>query len=173
MKAEIEKFIINNYFQLLSISKKITRGNELYQDLLNDVILQMYERESEINLKSYGDNDIKYYITAIMRINWNSKTSPFYYRYRKSLDLSEPFNDSVELVDDYDKKLDREILIECLEISFAELNWFHKSVFEMYLTLGSLKAVAKRTGIPLTSIARYVKQSKEEIKIKINDRLNG
>jgi hypothetical protein len=174
MRTEIQEYIVKNYFELLKIAKRITRGHELYNDLLNDIILQMYERESEIKLKTYEDNDIKYYITAIMRVNWMSKTSPFYYRYKRSIDLSQPLSDNYEnQADDFDERMDREVLIQCLEISFSELNWFHKSVFEMYLTLGSLKAVSKKTGVPLSSIARYVKQSKEEIRNNTNEKYNN
>lgn len=172
MNQKIENYIVNNYFHLLQISKKITKGHELSNDLLNDVLLQLYEKNSDIVLRNYEDSDIKYYITAVMRINWNSKTSPFYYRIRREMDKYSPLSDNYEVVDDYDDKMDKEVLIQCLEISFAELDWFRKSVFEMYLTMGSLKAVATKTGIPLTSIARYIKQSREEIKEKINNKLN-
>lgn len=172
MRTEIEQFIVNNYFELTKISKRITRGHELSNDLLNDVLLQLYEKE-KIELKEYDDNSIKYYITAIMRINWNSKTSPFYYRYKKYVDLSQQIDDNYDVPDDFEQKMEREVLIQCLEISFAELDWFHKSVFELYMTHGSLKQVALKTGIPLTSIARYIKESKLDMKNKINNKLNG
>jgi DNA-directed RNA polymerase specialized sigma24 family protein len=171
MNHKIEDYIVRNYFHLLQISKKITKGHELSNDLLQDVLVQLYEKNSDIVLRNYEDNDIKYYITAVMRINWNSKTSPFYYRIRKEMDKYTPISDNYEVIDDMDEKMDKEILIQCLEISFAELNWFQKSVFELYMTLGSYNAVSKKTGIPLTSIARYIRESKNEIKSKIKDKL--
>jgi CRISPR/Cas system-associated endoribonuclease Cas2 len=88
------------------------------------------------------------------------------------MDKYTPISENYEMVDDIDDKMDKEILIQCLEISFAELNWFQKSVFELYLTLGSYNAVAKKTGIPISSIARYIRESKDEIKLKIKDKLN-
>jgi DNA-directed RNA polymerase specialized sigma24 family protein len=172
MNKQIEDYIVKNYFYLLQISNKITRGHELSNDLLQDVLLQLYEKNSDIVLRNYTDSDIKYYITAVMRINWNSKTSPFYYRIRRETDKYTPINDNYEVVDDMDDKMDKEILIQCLEISFAELDWFRKSVFELYMTMGSYNAVSKKTGIPLTSIARYIRESKSEIKSKIKDKLN-
>ncbi len=78
-----------------------------------------------------------------------------------------------DVADDYEQKMEREVLIQCLEISFSELDWFKKSVFELYMTHGSLKQVALKTGIPLTSIARYVKEAKLQMKTKTNDKLNG
>jgi hypothetical protein len=38
--------------------------------------------------------------------------------------------------------------------------------------MGSYNAVAKQTGIPISSIARYIRESKDEIKLKIKDKLN-
>jgi RNA polymerase sigma factor (sigma-70 family) len=172
MNKQIEDYIVRNYFHLLQIANKITRGHELSNDLLQDVLLQLYEKNSDIVLRNHTDSDIKYYITAVMRINWQSKTSPFYYRIRREMDKYSPLSDNYEVVDDIDDKMDKEILIQCLEISFAELNWFQKSVFELYMTLGSYNAVSKKTGIPLTSIARYIRESKNEIKSKIKDKLN-
>jgi RNA polymerase sigma factor (sigma-70 family) len=164
MNKKIEQYIIKNYFELLSIAKKISRGHELHNDLLNDVLLQLYEKTKEIELKSYDDNSIKYYIVAVMRINWNSTTSPFYYKNRKESDKYSPISDNYEVPDDFSERMDKEILIKCLEISFAELGWFEKSVMELYLTHGSLKGVARKTGIPVSSISRYVNRAKDEIK---------
>jgi hypothetical protein len=64
-------------------------------------------------------------------------------------------------------------IYDILEEEFSELNWFHKSLFEMYLTLGSLKKVSKKTTIPLPSISRYIKEAKKEVKTKILNRLEN
>jgi len=82
MNKKVESFITRNYYELLNIAKKITRGHELHQELLHEVIIQLYDKD-EIKLSDYEDNTIKYYIVAIIRINWFSKTSPFYYKIRK------------------------------------------------------------------------------------------
>ncbi len=34
-------------------------------------------------MRDYDDDSIKYYLIAVMKLNFNSKTSPFYYRIRK------------------------------------------------------------------------------------------
>jgi hypothetical protein len=40
------------------------------------------------------------------------------------------------------------------------------------MTMGSYNAVSKKTGIPISSISRYIRESKDEIKLKIKDKLN-
>ena len=82
MNKEIERYITTNYYQLLNIAKKITKNHELTSDLFHEVILQLYNKNN-IVLQEYSDDQMKYYIVSVIRINWHSKTSPFYYKIRK------------------------------------------------------------------------------------------
>lgn len=169
MNKKVESFITKNYYQLLTIAKKITKNHELSNDLLHEVLIQLYDKE-DIKLKSYDDNSIKYYITAIMRINFYSKTSPFYYRIRKESlkysDISDYSNLEYEQQD-----FEVQNIFDILEESFSELNWFHKSLMEMYLTLGSMKKVSLKTNIPITSISRYIKEAKQKVREDINNKI--
>jgi RNA polymerase sigma factor (sigma-70 family) len=167
MNKEIEQYISNNYGELLSIAKKITRNNDLSEDLLHEVILQLYNKKN-IVLRQYNDDQIKYYIVSIIRINWHSQTSPFYYRIRKENSKYTNIDELYDLADDQQLEYEKQELFDILEQSFSELDWFRKSLFEMYLTLGSMKKVSVQTRIPVSSISRYLKESKEQIKTNIN-----
>lgn len=167
MRIEIEKYITKNYYQLLSISKKITKGHDLHEDLLHEVILQLYDKD-DIVLKKYDDNQIRYYIVSVLRINWFSKTSPFYYRVRREIQKYSELNDVLDIEDDQEN-FEKEIILTILETSFTELTWFHKSMIQMYLVLGSLKKVSNQTDIPVTSVARYVREAKNHMKDDINE----
>jgi hypothetical protein len=171
MDKRIDCFITRNYYLLLAIAKKITKKDEeTSRELLHEVFLQLYQRDV-IKLKDYGDDSIKYYITSIMRVNYYSQTSPYYYRIRKERclysDLTEAMNMSEE-----QELFETEELYQLLEENYAELNWFHKSLLDMYLTLNSLKAVSKKTTIPLTSISRYIREGKDTIRTNIINKLN-
>lgn len=170
MNCKIEEYISNNYHELLRISKAITKGHQLHQELLHEVILQLYDKEV-IKLKKWDDNDIKYYITAILRINWNSKTSPFYYKIRKETFNWTELTHTIEEIETEQEAFEKQQLFDILEQSFCDLNWFHKSLMEMYLTLGSLKKVSTKTTIPITSISRYIKEAKTEIKDTIEKQM--
>jgi len=41
MNKEVEQFITKNYYELLKITKKITKNHDLTQDLLHEVIIQL------------------------------------------------------------------------------------------------------------------------------------
>ena len=172
MNKEIEKYITTNYYQLLSIAKKITKNHELTNDLLHEVILQLYNKNN-IVLEEYSNDQMKYYIVSVIRINWHSKTSPFYYKIRKESSNYVNIDDCFDLTDDTQLEFENQQLFDILEQSWCELDWFRKSLFEMYLTLGSMKKVSKQTRIPISSISRYLKESKEQIKNNIYQKTNG
>ena len=171
MNKEIEKFITTNYYELLKIAKKITKNHELTHDLLHEVILQLYNKNN-IVLQEYSNEQMKYYIVSIIRINWHSKTSPFYYKIRKETSRYTNIDDIYDLADDTQLEFEKQHLFDILEQSWCELDWFRKSLFEMYMTLGSMKKVSKQTRIPVSSISRYLKESKELIKINIYTKTN-
>ena len=64
-----------------------------------------------------------------------------------------------------------QLLYDILEISYAELNFYQKSLLDLYLILGSMKKVSQNTNIPITSISRYIKEAKETIKRDVNKTL--
>ena len=170
MNKIIESYITRNYYELLNIAKKITRNHDLSQDLLHEVILQLYNKEA-IVLKKYDDNQIKFYIVSIMRINWCSNTSPFYYKVRREFKM---YVDSSEILmmTDEQEEFEKQLIFDILEEEWCQLDWFRKAIFEMYMTLGSMTKVAKHTTIPISSISNYLRQSKEQIKSNVLDRLN-
>ena len=163
MIKEIEDYITKNYYELLNICNKITKHDSFAGDLLNNVIVQLYDR-NEIKLKSLQENDIKYYIIKCLTINWYSKTSPFYRKVRRESTLYNELFDVPNLIDNDDVFKEHHIL-EIIETEFTEMNWFHKIIFEKYMVLGSLKKVSTDTRIPLTSVARYVKETRQVIKL--------
>jgi hypothetical protein len=67
-KIEIEQYINNNYYVLLSIAKKYTKNDDWAHELLHEVILQLYDKK-ELKLQ-LDDNSIKYYIIRMLMVNW-------------------------------------------------------------------------------------------------------
>ena len=166
MNKKIEGYLTKHYYELVNIAKKITKNHNLHQDLLHFVVVELYEKE-KIILKSYDDNSIRYYITAIMRINWYSKTSPFYYKVKKEIDKYQDISDFKDDVIEGQYDFEKEEILGILEVEWSELDWFKKSLFQMYMELGSINKVAKKTTIPKTSVSNYLKQGRNQIKENI------
>jgi len=173
MTTEIEQYITKNYYELQNICKKVTRNSDWHKDLLNEVILQLYNKK-EIKLKSLEDNDIKYYIIRVITINWYSKTSPFFRKVRRESTLyNELFDNIINELTTEEDIFDNHKILDIIEMEWAQTGWFNKKIFEKYMVLGSLKKVSVDTSIPLTSIARYVNETKKTIRLNTFNRLEN
>ena len=73
---------------------------------------------------------------------------------------------------DDQENFEKQIIFDILEQEWCELDWFRKALFEMYMTLGSMKKVSKKTTIPISSISNYLKESRTQIKNNVLDKLN-
>ena len=169
MIPEIEAYIVKNYKELERICVKITEANGWAQDLLQDVLLQLYEKPI-INLDKLDDNSIKYYIVRCITTNWYSKTSPFYRKVKRESNLYDEIKDIPDIIDDNEDRRQHK-LIEITEEEYSKVGWFHKDILSRYMILGSLKRVSVQTTIPITSINRYVKEAKAEVKLNVFKRI--
>jgi hypothetical protein len=71
------------------------------------------------------------------------------------------------------ENFEKEELYILLEQEYAELDWFKKSLLDMYLSLNSsMKAVSRKTTIPISSISRYFKEIRTNTKEAIINKLN-
>lgn len=75
VKEKILDQIINNI-------AKDAKDEDL-NDLKQDIYLELLEKNEEWLFGIYERGQMNYYLTRIVLNNINSKTSPFYYRYRK------------------------------------------------------------------------------------------
>jgi DNA-directed RNA polymerase specialized sigma24 family protein len=166
---EIELYIVKNYKELEKICVKITDNNGWAQDLLQDVLLQLYEKD-EIKLDKLDDDSIKFYIVRCITTNWYSETSPFYRKVRRESSLYNELKDITDLPVEEDNKMD-ERFMKIVEEEFGGLGWFHKDIFSRWLVLGSHRRVAKQTKIPVTSIGTYIREAKETVKLNVFKRI--
>lgn len=169
MRLELDNYISRHYYTLLSISFKYTKNNDWASELLHEVILQLYNK-NELKLK-LDDNSIKYYIIRMLMVNWCFPSSPFYIKYKKHnythVDLKEA------MIITNDETTDDHNFMDILEQEFSDTFWFSKILFEKWILLGSLKKVSEDTKIPLTSVKRYIKETKTEIKLNVLNRFDN
>ena len=169
MIKEIENYITKQYYFLLSVSKKYTKNDDWASELLHEVILQLYDRDT-INVK-LDDESIKSYIIRALMINWCYPTSPFYKKYKKDNLTHIDMTQVIEMAQQ-DTEIDNHKFMDILEEEFGNLYWFNKLLMEKYFVLGSLKKVSVDTKIPLPSIGRYIKETKYQVKERTLIRFN-
>ena len=169
MKIEIEKYITNNYYLLLKISKKYTKNDDWAYELLHEVIIQLYDK-NEVNVK-LDDNSIKCYIIRMLMVNWCYPSSPFFIKHKRERNTVE-LNDAIHVMNK-ESEMESHRFIEIMEQEFGDVNWFNNVIFEKYMLLGSLKKVAVDTSISLPSIGRYVKETRTQVKLNTFKRYNN
>jgi hypothetical protein len=162
---EIEQYVIKHYNELKSICLKITKHSDWAEDLLNDVLLQLWEK-NDIKTTKLDDNSIKYYIVRCITNNWYSETSPFYRKVRRESTLYSDLKDIRDTPVE-DNELNEHFVMDTLEEEYGSLGWFQKDLLSRYLILGSYKKVSQQTRIPLNSVHTYVKQAKKELKANV------
>ena len=165
MVKEIELYVINNYNELKKICVRITEGSYWADDLLNSVLLQLWEKD-EIKLDKLDDASIKYYIVRCLTTNWYSTTSPFYRKIKRESSLYNEISDVADKPAD-NFELKEQKLMDVVEQEWGNLGWFRKDIFTRYMILGSYRRVSEQTNIPLTSIKNYVHQAKQELRLNI------
>lgn len=165
MPPEFNNYITRNYYELLKVCKKYTKNDDWASELLHEVLFQLYERGT-IKLEKLEDNQIKGYIVRCITVNWCYTSSPFYKKIKRhsmlDMDLNDVGDPPVE-----DNELREHLVMETIEEEFCHLNWFSKDILSRYLLLGSYRKVSLQTTISQTSIKRYVKDAKNEIKINV------
>jgi hypothetical protein len=171
MKIEIERYITKNYYELLKIARKYTDNDDWSYELLHEVILQLYDQKSFNNKIKLDDKSIKYYIIRILMVNWCYPTSPFYKKHKREMKMVE-LNEVLHITEE-ETEMEHHKFMEIIEQEFSEVNWWNKVIFEKYMLLGSLKKVAVDTTISLPSIARYVKETKTQVKLNTFKRYNN
>lgn len=169
MITEIEQYVIKHYNELKAICLKITKHSSWAEDLLQDVLCQLWSKD-DIKLKKLDDNSIKYYIVRCITTNWYSETSPFYRKVKRESSLYSDLKDIADAPVD-DNEIHEHLLMETMEEQYGALGWFSKDLLSRYLILGSYKKVSQQTTIPLNSVHTYVKKAKEELKANVFKKL--
>lgn len=152
-------------------SYKIAKGNDLYKDIISEIIIHLSELEDE---KFNKINDLKSYVCKMIYFSWNSPTSPFFRKFRNDRDFL------IKDVFTYDEEIETKEESKYIDIKNfkTELGEIENRIsekrypseiklFELYLELKSYRAVAKLVGIPASSVHHQVNRVIEEMKNKI------
>ena len=78
-------YLENSYSKLLEISRRITSNKHPdYEDLLHETIIALYNSDQEKIKTIIEKKQLTFYIVRIMLNQYQSNTSPYHKKYRKS-----------------------------------------------------------------------------------------
>jgi len=151
------EWIKQNYKTLLEIVENIVKNRDDIDDLFHCVLEQLLKNNKLDGMK---DKERVYYFIRVLKNNYFSKTSPYHYQYKKNL-AREEFKDISYFEETPDREYTEELPdIQWVHQQLSHLEWFDRDLFLLWMELGSLTAVSKKTTIPLNSVGRYINQTK-------------
>ena len=79
----MEKIYETAYEYIEEIVNNIAQTDPDKDDLIQDIAMIILEKSPDFILEIHNKKQLKYYITRVIRNNLFSKTSPYYYKYKK------------------------------------------------------------------------------------------
>ena len=148
---------------LLETTGTICKSPDDTGDLYSCVVEQLLKKPKKID--EIPDSQKKYYFIKVVKQNWHSKTSPYHYQYRKPTQHHRPIIDNLtEQIEDeeYEETIPT---MEWVEKTLnEEFDWYERDLFKLWVEMGTLTNVSKKTQIPLNSVGRHIKQIKIKLK---------
>lgn len=150
--------------------KKITKGNDLWQDLKNELFIILCEYNQNTLIEINNKKQIMYFIVRILLNLYNSKTSTFYKKYKHINDEVIDLKNIRHIEDEtsYSEELDN------IELAFeiADLSWYERGIANLYIQEKSFRKLSKKLDIPTRSLCetmKDVKRKTHDIYTKIAD----
>ena len=168
MTTCVQKFLSENYDYLSRICCGYV-GDELGDDLMHDLCVNVLENNKDKFNQLCERGELMYYLLGVIRINAFSKTTRFYYKYKKhkeheatlsTQNIAQPVPN--EVAQEYIKKR----MTEANEL-LKGLTWFDAEVFKIYyLHSHSLNTLSDATGISKTTINQALHRARRHIRTK-------
>jgi hypothetical protein len=168
----VNKWIEENYENILQWSKQLCYNHEAYMDLAHDMIDKFMCHEKAEGLVERGE--ARWFMTVMLKNQARSGSSPFDRNYR--IRTEEPTDSLDSPNEEYNIDIDYKIesiqgVIEDLKAESIE-GYYACTIFEQVLTQPKMNfsKLSKETGIPRTSISNAVEESKEYIRKQLKER---
>lgn len=155
---EMGEWITKNYKDLYTTTRNIVNRQQDADDLFQSVVEQLLTNK---HIKTIPPDRRKYFFIRTLKNNYYSKTSRYYYENKKHNDKVVDYEP--EIHDHYDEPYMEPAEMEWVTEQLQDLSWFERDLFFMWMELGTLTKVSEKTTIPLNSVGRYIKETKQKL----------
>tara|TARA_R100000781_G_scaffold111248_1_gene77576 strand:- start:1267 stop:1773 length:507 start_codon:yes stop_codon:yes gene_type:complete len=167
----LNKYLIENYNKLKDMAYNIA-GKKGKDDLLSFVIEELYKCDQDRIDEIIEKKQMTFYIARVMLNQYHSKTSRYYYKYRKYYEYHvSGVIESISPDNTQSKKEEKEIVekkLDWIEDKLKDLYWFDVQCFKIYYTENhSLNTMAKATKINRNTLFKAINNVKKYL---INER---
>jgi hypothetical protein len=167
----LNKYLIENYNKLKDMAYNIA-GKKGKDDLLSFVIEELYKCDQDRIDEIIEKKQMTFYIARVMLNQYHSKTSRYYYKYRKYYEYHvSGIIESISPDNTQSKKEEKEIVekkLDWIEDKLKDLYWFDVQCFKIYyMENHSLNTMAKATKINRNTLFKAINNVKKYL---INER---
>ena len=169
----LNRYISKKYTKLTEVSRKLTSNKYPdYEDLLHEVILELYSKEEELINGLILREELLYYVIRIMINQYHSSTSPFYTKYKRHYKLRKQYKEnyifnkegSIE-IENWEELKQMEKRLNWIDDKCKNLNWFDVQIFKIYYLNGfSLTTMQMATKINRNTLGKSVRIVKNYLK---------
>ena len=160
----LDEYLIENYDKLKDIALNIA-GIKEYEELLHFVIEELYKCD-QIRLREIIEkNQMTFYAVRVMMNQYHSKTSRYYYKYKKFYEYHT--TQTIECISEDKSKSTKkqkeeiEVKLEWIDEKLKDLYWFDAEVFKLYYRENfSLSEMAKATKINKNTLYKAIRNVK-------------
>lgn len=166
---EFNHYITTKYPLYLDIIKRMSFGiKEDARDILQEIMLNLYELDDNKKVELINSNYIDYYIIRIIKTYLYSPLSQYNWKYNKNLYYNiKNVEISNTILDTYEEDT-TQYYVKQINDCLDQFNWFEREVFLRYVNdYSSFKKMEKETTIPSTTLYRTYKKVKDKINKKI------
>ena len=171
----MNKFITDNYKNIMDMARRICKGSKEWEDVGHYVIGGFLEKDNALEL--IQREEAMKYMSGMIHLSYYSTTSPYHKLYRQSGKVHELYDTTLATVvseDPYSIEKDsltEEIYGILLDMKAENLElWYTATLFEMYVETNNYSEISRRTGIPRTSVSQGVDEAREYIKETLKTR---
>ena len=164
----LNRYLIENYHKLKDIAYNIA-GERQKDDLFSFVIEELYKCDQERINEIIKKNQLTFYIVRVMLNQYHSKTSRYYYKYKKYYEYHVTTTiESISpdtIVETKKQKQEIEERLEWIEEKLKDLYWFDAECFRIYYREGySLSEMARETKINKNTLYKAIRNVKNYLK---------
>ena len=160
----LDEYLMENYDKLKDIAYNIA-GVEEKDDLLSFVIEELYKCDPVRIREIIENKQMTFYVVRVMLNQYHSKTSRYFYKYKKYyqyhvtgiIESISPDN----TIKNTEEKEEVEKRLQWIEDKLKDLYWFDAEVFRIYYKENfSLSEMAKATKINKNTLYKAIKNVK-------------
>tara|TARA_R100000664_G_scaffold33743_1_gene51812 strand:- start:2298 stop:2804 length:507 start_codon:yes stop_codon:yes gene_type:complete len=161
----LNKYLIENYEKLKDASYNITSGKG-HEDLFSFVIEELYKCDQKKINEIIKKKQLTFYIIRVMINQFHSRTSRYYYKYKKYYEYHvSGIIESISPDNTQSQTEEKELMekrLDWIESKLADCHWFDSNCFKIYYNEEhSLNSMAKATKINRNTLFKAINNVKK------------